>query len=1183
MRILQFFGLWVLPFLVTSLLLLTGFAYWCFASEPGTRWLLRTATTQVDGTVHGVHGTLRDGLYVQGLSLPLPGADVRVVGLHFKALWPELLERRLHVNDLSAVRVDVALHPAPGEDAPSAEPFQMPALPIDIQLDRLALGGLGLLIDGVAPPVELLSVSTALSVHRHGALLRLDHLQAAWDRMLISVDGRLALNGLASPWPLVLDLQGFAQDRSEGSPLCLREYLGLPHLVSAAAPGPGSQSPSEAVAPCRIDMNLRASGSLDSLNVVLGASGEGLALDAVADVFPNQAFPLERAHVSGRLPDGSGISLRIAPQADSAPTPVGGRALAVQLELRRLDVQPWLPEGIGDSRLTMQAEAGVVLDGAHALQALSLALAFDPASRWNGQALSGTFSVGRLGMLSGPLLGPQGTSPDPTALVLSGLDADLALGPNRLRAQGEIAAGRTDLDLDAQAPDLAAIWPGLPGGAALHALLQGSLAQQQLALEAAYTPANAQEGVLGQAPVKGQLRLDGAWVNSKGWQGTLEQLEVSHADLFVRSEVPVPLALQVPDADAWGWTVGAARLAIGLSDEVLLRVDHDASSGAGHHWSTKGHVDPMIVTPARIEQFQRWLARGQVDEGGVHTELSAQASGSRLEARLDWSLSYSDTLTGDIRLARTDGDLVVPLDVPIELALRQMSLDVAIRRRAAGLSQIEADLQVATERMGSMRVRAGSPLHATPGGGLGVRPQDTKTVHFEAVSEDLAWVNLFLDGSIEVGGTIHADIQGRSRPDGRWTFNGPLQGEGISVLSVDQGVRLLEGTLAAHFEGEHIRLDSLRFPAVRRVTPKEWRTATWISEEPDAQDGALTLVGDWNLFDPGGGLDIQFHRYPILQRSDRYAMISGAIRIDSVLPRLQIRGGVQADAGWFDLDMLSNIPSLDGDVVILTPGQTAPPEDTPSPLDVDLDLNVDLGPRFYLTGYGVNAGLVGNLNLRMIGGKLTALGELRTRGGSLDAYGQHLQLRGGTVTFQGDITNPVIGIEALRTDAAVRAGVRVSGTARRPRIDLVSYPDVSESEKLTWLLLGHGPDDGGGDMALLFSVGSSFLTNGEPFYQRFGLDELSMRSGQLGSTGSILPVDSVVSSQDTGGASDIERRFIVAGKTIASGLRASLEQALSETGTVARLSYRLMRGLRAEITAGTVNGLALVYRWFSMD
>ncbi|MER1965957.1 translocation/assembly module TamB domain-containing protein [Castellaniella sp. GW247-6E4] len=1168
LRVLRFFGLWVLPFIVTALLLSMGFAYWCAASASGTRWLLRTVATQLDGIAQGVHGTLRDGAYVEGLSLVLPGADVRVVGLHLKILWPELLERRVRIDDVSALRIDVALHPAPDEATEPDSPFQMPALPVDIQIDRLALGGLGLTVGGEAPPVELLSVSTALTLDRHAASVRLDQLQAAWGQMLLSLDGRLGVNGLASPWPLVLDLHGFAQDRSADSPLCLRRALGA--RAAAGEPGPEPE--------CRIVLGLHVEGSLDSLTAALRAEGEGLTLKADADVFPGQPFPVGRAQASASFPDGSEVSLQVEPQAAEG----GGRTLAAQFAMRGFDLRPWLPEELGASLLSVQGQTRVDLDASHAVRALSLKLGVDPKSRWNGQPLSGAIAVDRVGRRSGPLFDAAAAGGfDVGGLAVSGLDADVTLGRDRVRMRGEFSLERMALELRADLPALAALWPDLPGGARLHATLEGSAARQRLMLEAGYNPEDAKEGVLGRAPIDARLRLDGGWVEDQGWRGALAALDVSHAGLSLRSETAVPLELDTP---SWAWKVGAARLAVGLDGENLLRLDHAASSGSGRQWSSRGHIDPLVVTPGRIEQLQGWLARGAREEGGVRTALSAQARDSRLEARLDWSLSYDDALAGDIRLARTGGDLVVPGDVPIELGLREAALDVAIRRRAPGLSQIEADLQVATTRMGSMRIRAGSPLHASAGGGLGIDPKDPKTVRIEAVSEDLAWVNLFLQGGLEVGGTIHADIQGRSLPDGRWSLSGPLRGEHITLLSVDQGVRLLDGTLQAHFDGERVTLDALRFPAVRRVTPKEWRTATWIAEEPDAQNGSLTLSGEWDLFRQGGGLDIAFHRYPILQRADRYAMISGALRIDSVLPRLAIRGRIAADAGWFDLDMLSNIPSLDGDVVILEPGKKAPaPEDSSPLLDIDLDLAVDLGLRFYLTGYGVNSGLVGEIKLRMAAGKLTGIGELRTRGGSLDAYGQHLQLRRGTVTFQGDITNPVIGIEALRTDAAVRAGVRVAGTARRPRIDLVSYPDVSETEKLTWLLLGHGPDESGGDMALLFSVGSSFLSGGEPFYQRFGLDELSMRSGELGSTGSILPIQSVVSSQDTSGASDIEQRFILAGKTLSSGLRASLEQALSQTGTVARLSYRLMRGLRAELTVGTVNGLALVYRWFSMD
>lgn len=1170
-RVCRYLLLWGLPALVSLIVLIFGFMYWSVSTQVGTRWTLRMAAQQFDGNAQGVHGTLASGVYVEGLSLSLPDLDVRVVGLHLQAEWPALLHRKLQITDLSAVQVSLDRHVSAQVDS-EPSPVQFPSLPVEIQVDRLALNALDIRQDGERLlPVDLLAFSAAVSLDQHAAHVRLDKLDAAWRDMLISLSGKFDTYGLAAPWPLELNLHGFAQERHADSPLCLRQYLG--RTADAVDP----------LRVCRVDAQVRLSGSLDSLTLSAQGRGEGLDLDVRTDLFPKRPFPLGQTRLALSLPGNAALSLDVDPASADA---TGARTVQVQLAARSLDLKAWLPDVLGASMLSAQARAHIGLDAQQRVQNLGAELAFDSGSRWNGQALSGAVKLERLAAVSGALFDAESAHLfDPSGLALSGLDVNLVLGTDRVRAKGEIAKGRTQLDLNVQAPHLAALWPQLPGGVTIQSVLAGTLARHTLSLDARYTPDHAREGVVGEAPATAKLRLAGGWDDrpeTAGWRGALEALDVSHADLSVHSARPIALQyLLAPDASGRQWRVGAGQLQLELADEPMLSLDHASTSGAGAHWATSGQIAELVVSPERIERIQAWLARGASKKGGVQTALSEQARRSRLTSKVEWSLSFEDALTGAIHVQRTDGDLVVPGDVPIELGLQKAALDVGIVRRAAGLSAVDAVLDVETRKMGNMRVQFQTPLHAAPGGGLSVREQDVKTVHVQAESEDLAWMNLFLQGGIEVGGTVHADVQGRSLPNGRWSLSGPVSGEGMSVLSVDQGVRLLDGTLQAHFDNDRVVLDSLRFPAQLRVTPKEWRTAEWVSKNPDAKDGSLTLSGQWNLFDQAGDVTVDLRRYPILQRSDRYAMISGRLMIDSTLPQVSVRGSIQADAGWFDLDILNNIPTLDGDVVVLEPGQQVAIEPV-APLDVDVELDVDLGPRFYLTGFGVNSGLVGRLTIKMKQGKLTGMGALRTRGGSIDAYGQHLQLRRGTVTFQGDITNPVISIEALRTGVAVQAGVRVAGTARRPRIDLVSYPDVNESEKLTWLLLGHGPDDAGGDMALLFSVGSSFLTEGEPFYKRFGIDEFSMRSGELGSTGSILPVESVVGGLASG-TSDIERRFALASKTLTKDLKVSIEQALSQTGTVGRMSYRLMRGLRAEITAGTVTGLALVYRWFSAD
>ncbi|KAA0911896.1 DUF490 domain-containing protein [Pusillimonas sp. ANT_WB101] len=821
-------------------------------------------------------------------------------------------------------------------------------------------------------------------------------------------------------------------------------------------------------------------------------------------------------------------------------------------------------------------------------------------------------------------------------LQLAALDMDLTLGKNHVKAKGALGVADNSLDLDVVAPQLDAFWPDIPGGVTAKGVVAGTLADHKADLKIVYTPKDSKANELGTAPADVHVVLDGHWgkrpgsdrapaavsggggtspapsakankaekvvaaSNSasearlpsktaasalEGWRGTLSKLDIKHAKFAADLKAPVAVSFYPgTQPPAWEWEVGATTLELFMGSRKLVTVDHAGSRGGAGRWETRGDVNHLVVSRKLVEEVQQalgTLVETAETKGGIKIRGAAKASTTEIDLALDWDLKFAGALEGSAHVKRVAGDVIVPAEPPFPLGLKTLTLGIEASRTNNSTSQILLDLDVDTKKMGSISAKAKTLLHAD-GMRLYLEPKDPKAVQLKANVNDLGWLSLFTGDAMEFGGTLTADVQMDSKPDGKWASNGTIRGDKLRVVRIDDGIRLLDGTLLARVTDDKLVLESLKFPARLRTTPKEWRTAKWVSSDPDAKDGSLTITGDWNLFESTGDIDVAFHRYPLLQRSDRYAMITGDLKVALAIPKIDVTGSLVADAGWVDLDMLSSIPTLDSDVVVIRAGDDRNKKESASPVQVSLDIDVDLGPRFYITGYGVNSGLVGKLHITMIGDKLTAIGALHTRGGAVEAYGQRLQLRRGTITFQGDITSPVLDIEALRTGLAVEAGVRVAGTARRPRIDLVSYPAVSEIEKLSWLLMGHGPDDSGGDAALLFSVGSSFLSDGEPFYRRFGIDEVTMRSGELGGAGSILPADSVVKGMDSGN-SNIEQRFVVASKALSSGFTVSVRQALSDTGTVGHISYRLARGLTAELSVGTVNGLALVYRWFSRD
>lgn len=1273
--LLRRFVIWTGPIAGIAVLVVGGFLYWVLATTPGARWALVTAAMQTGGSVTGVAGSVWNGLHVDRLVIPTDAVSVDLAGLDLQVEWPALLQRQLHVRNLSAERLDVAMRPDDSVDDGGKDSFSMPAIPLQVRVDRLALDSFSMTLDGSPIPVTLSNLVSSLYLDAERGQVKVLGVDLAHDAADVHIDADFHLLDLADPWSFDAMLRADVRGRDgQDSLLCARRYL--PELSAGpdpasgansgndkdADPGPnavvesgdaaagfptGTVADSPAVAAadvqgegviagsCELNVDLSAQGDLQALTVTARAQGQDMGLDAMLHLAPQAAFPLKDAHIDLTLPDKSSLHARV--NWDSQQEPAGAGAAAAtaldtvrgSLELSALDLGKLLGDTLPEAVLTASGNFEARIHDRRRLLSTSIDLDIAQGSVWNGQTLEGGIKaavhgdgrvygdgdvyrdgrVHRDGDGGGDgrdapadLTRDVPVLPDWRTLVVDTLDIDVRLDGSHVRASGDFGRPESRLELAVQAPELAAFWPGLPGGVNLQGQVNGMVSDHELSLDALYTPDDSVPDALGRAPAEVSLALHGGWrvVEQagqgddaralEGWEGRILDLAAGHAGLALQVGASPTLRVVpgAPGPDAL-WQVGQADIGLALDGQPVLQLSHDRSSGsAAGQWATAGSVGRLEISPELLANIQSIVARipgrdaaddGKPERRGGVRVRGADNAVTRIALALDWDLRFDQMLSGTAGARYLEGDVMVPAEPPFPLGLQELSLNLEARPQGNGYSRLDAELNVVTADMGRVHANATSRLLAASGGGFSFETAGT-TATIQANIDDLGWVSLFTGDAMEFAGHLTADVTLVSQADGSWDNSGTITGTDIRIVRIDDGVRLLDGTLLAHLQNDRVILDKLEFPARLRVEPKEWRTAEWVSTNPDAQGGYLRLSGDWNLSDMGGGVDIEFYRYPVLQRSDRYAMVSGNLHIDAMLPALSITGRLEADAGWINLDMLGGIPVVDGDVVVIRKGDE--PAEVEVPMEISMDIEVDLGPRVYLTGYGVNSGLVGNMRIIMVDNKLTAIGALRTRGGAIEAYGQRLQLRRGTITFQGDIASPVLNIEALRTGYAVQAGVRVSGTARKPVINLVSYPEVSELEKLSWLLFGHGPDESGGDMALLLSVGTALLGDGEPFYRKFGIDELTLQSGDIGSAGSILPAESVVSGLSAG-ASELERQFAVASKGVATGLTVSIRQALADAGTVGRVSYRLARGLTAELSVGTVNGLALVYRWFSRD
>ncbi|MCW0208087.1 MAG: hypothetical protein OJK14_13390, partial [Achromobacter sp.] len=470
-------------------------------------------------------------------------------------------DRLLHVREVSAGTVRVALASSPGTtpEEDDGEPFSLPALPVDIAVDRVALGDFLLEQDGQPLPVTLGNLEATFAAGRQGAQLRIASLRVGHEVGQADISGQAELQGMADPWPFAARLDVIARGTGSDSPLCEADKLSSvfeqaqgagrkpdpkagagkrdPKAAEAKAADAASALPSEAPRPaCQVVLRADAAGSLDGIQAKLDGEGSGLLLDVTADLAPRTALVLRSARARAQLPDQSTLAAQLDLQPDTAQA-AGRERIAGTISAQRLDLSPWLGKDIPPAVLTVRGDVRADIENLSQLRHAAVDLRFEEGTRWNRQPLSGALKA----QVDIAAAGDEPASPDADPLAglrIHGLDVDLKLGRNQIQAAGELDARDGALSLDAKAPQLDAFWPGIPGGAELKGKLTGTLAAHRGELAAGYTPAKPRPGVLGEAPAKANIAFAGAWGKGPagtpdaalpGWRGTFSRLTAETA------------------------------------------------------------------------------------------------------------------------------------------------------------------------------------------------------------------------------------------------------------------------------------------------------------------------------------------------------------------------------------------------------------------------------------------------------------------------------------------------------------------------------------------------------------------------------------------------------------------------------------------------------------------------------
>lgn len=738
-----------------------------------------------------------------------------------------------------------------------------------------------------------------------------------------------------------------------------------------------------------------------------------------------------------------------------------------------------------------------------------------PAISSTGKAQASELQAGSLALQRGSARWQAGTSLDAPVDVEFELTG-LALGAARfetakLRAQGNGRAHRLELNASSNVrpPGWTDTLPAAPAGS------------------------DAKNGTQLSLQAQGGFVAGGASVVD-GWRGSLQLLEAR------------PIAGMTGTAGTTAWLrtrdVGVQLLGLDAGPaQLLLQEGRAELFGAALRWERLAWQSAHAGAPARID------AKAELEPLAIAPVLA------RIQPDFGWGGDLA--VTGRLELRSAPN---FSADIVVERSRGDLSVTDETGTQPLGLTDLRLGLNVADGVWSFTQGLAGSTVGVAAGAFVArTSPQATWPAADTPVSGvlELQVANLgtwgtWVPAGWRIGGALSASagIGGRF---GALEYTGAVHGTRLSVRNFLQGVNVTDGEVDIVLQGATARIE--RFTA-------------------RAGAGSLDLSGDASFgAAPLARLQLEAKRFQLLGRVDRRIVVSGNSTLQIERDKFTLGGRLAVDEGLIDFTR-SDAPGLSDDVTVSRrparaadpqAAQTRPALPNARAPTIDMAVRVDLGEQLRVRGRGLDTGLRGELRLTAPGGKLAVNGTVRAAGGTYAAYGQKLEIDRGNLIFNGVAENPRLDIEATRPNLDVRVGVAITGTAVNPRVRLFSEPELSDLDKLSWLVLGRASDGlGRADTALLQRAALALLTgDGEgptdQLTRAIGLDEVSVRQSD----------------------GEVRETVISLGKQLSRRWYVGYERSLNATAGSWQLIYRIAQRFTLRAQSGEDSSLDVIWTW----
>ena len=795
-----------------------------------------------------------------------------------------------------------------------------------------------------------------------------------------------------------------------------------------------------------------------------------------------------------------------------------------RLEIALSDVRP----GHFAEAVSGRIDAGLTVEAAWAESAPRVEVALERLDgELNGHAVDGRAQV---------RYGPDG-------IVIPRLR--LTAGDARLQASGRLAE-RVELEWSVEVPSLDTLVQSAAGQFSGSGRITGTRSAPVIEAEANGRQLRWQDITLARLVLEARATIEGRSDIALG----LHELKVGET------------AIQRVGAALTG-TVDDHRLAVEATGEPG-RVNLVVTGGAADD-AWRGTLERAVLAPsgrpewelaapaplswaegrATLEQacWRQGDARACLSGGGTPDEWRARIDAEQIALallgefappELAWEGALSlqlelaggaDPVTGKARVDLTAGRITGPVDDERRTLLAWQPGDLEATLSA---ERVDARLQ--------LPLADGGRLAATVGIGRGDPAELAGRI--EARIDDLGLAAALTPEIGAVDGTLLADIAlNGTLAQPRLSGSAELRDGRVAVVPLGIDVRALR--LELETTGQGMAVDA-------RARSGEGRLRARLQLKPGA-DGAWQGEGS-----------IRGENFTAVSLPEATVTVSPQLEWRIEQRTVRVEGQVVIPSARLEPRDLSGAVQPSPDTVVV--GADGQPPQEQEGWRVYADVGVVLGEQVYVSAFGLEGELEGDIRVQEQPGKLTsATGELRVAEdtGTYTVYRQTLEIVRGRVLFDGGpVGNPGLDVRAVRRPRDVVVGVNVRGTLRNPRVTLFSEPPMSESQQLSYLIAGMPLRETSGEQESAVTAAATALASsrqGEAIAERLGIDELG------------------VEREEGAGAS------LVLGRYLSPRLYVGYGIGLADQANSVRLRYELTDEWSLEARSGNTAGADLLY------